>query len=129
MSNGDDAPANDIPNMIRDMMIVERACHDGLDHVNSFRAFDRLKSAQQVDFVDFVRIPSGASIGRHFHHDDSEWYVIISGTGRMWFKGTMVEVGPWDVLVNPPHHEHGLVNHSSDEIVLVVMQLSEKADA
>lgn len=116
-----------VVNMARDLMTPEDGCHDGVGTVHSFRAYARELSDQQVDFVDFVRIPPGASIGRHFHGDNHEWYVIISGTGEMWFRGELVQVGPWDVLVNPPHHEHGLVNTSAEEIVLVVFETSDAA--
>ncbi|MEL7198820.1 MAG: cupin domain-containing protein [Pseudomonadota bacterium] len=114
-----------VQNMVRDLMTPEAQCHDGIGTVHSFRAFERLKSDQRVDFIDFVRIPPGASIGRHFHGNNREWYTIIRGEGEMWFKGETVRVKPWDVLINPPHHEHGLVNNSDEEIVLVVFETSD----
>jgi len=115
----------DIPNMMRDFMTAEQHCHDGVGHVDSFRAFHRLKSDQRVDFIDFVRIPAGSSIGRHRHGNNTEWYVIMNGEGQMWFKGEAIEVKAWDALINPPHHEHGLVNQSGQDIVLVVFQTSD----
>jgi mannose-6-phosphate isomerase-like protein (cupin superfamily) len=111
--------------MKRDLMSAEIGCHDGLGFVNSFRAFERTASDQRVDFIDFVTVPPNASIGRHRHGDNHEWYVIISGAGEMWFRDRTVTVGPWDVLINPPHHEHGLVNRSGEEIVLVVFETSD----
>jgi mannose-6-phosphate isomerase-like protein (cupin superfamily) len=118
-----------VANMARDMMIPEPNCHDGVGTIFSFRAFDHLLSDQKVDFIDFVRIPPGTSIGRHFHGDNHEWYVIISGEGEMFFKGETLQVHPWDVLINPPHHEHGLTNNSTGEIVLVVFETTSAAKA
>ncbi|MBX2849101.1 MAG: cupin domain-containing protein [Acidiferrobacterales bacterium] len=116
-----------IPNMVRDFMQSEQHCHDGVGHVDSFRAFDRLLAAdnQQVDFIDFVRVPHGSSIGRHRHGNNTEWYVIMSGSGVMWFNNHETSVGPWDVLVNEPYQEHGLVNKSGKDIIIVVFQLSD----
>lgn len=114
-----------IPNMLRDFMQTEIQCHDGVGSVDSFRAFDREQIEQQVDFIDFVRVSSGSSIGRHRHGDNTEWYVIMSGTGEMWFNQQRITVKPWDVLVNQPFQEHGLVNQSGQDIVLVVFQLSD----
>jgi mannose-6-phosphate isomerase-like protein (cupin superfamily) len=111
-------------NMARDLMTPEPRCHDGVGTIYSFRAFERIASDQRVDFIDFVRIPPGTSIGRHLHGNNHEWYVIISGEGEMWFKGSTVHVHPWDVLINPPYHEHGLVNNSEQEIILVVFETS-----
>jgi mannose-6-phosphate isomerase-like protein (cupin superfamily) len=124
-----DAPPYDVPNMLRDWMVREVGCHDGVGHVDSFRAFNREESDQRVDFIDFVRIPPDCSIGRHRHGDNTEWYVIMSGSGEMWFKGETIVVRPWDVLINPPHHEHGLVNRSRGDIVLVVFETSHARGA
>ena len=124
MATGSESLPALIPNMLRDSMTREIGCHDGVGHVDSFRAFNRLESDQRVDFIDFVRVPPKCSIGRHRHGDNQEWYVIISGHGEMWFKGQNISVGPWDVLINPPHHEHGLINLSDEDIVLVVFETS-----
>ena len=113
-----------ILNMARDLMTPEPQCHKGVGTIFSFRAFERIASDQRVDFIDFVRVPPGTSIGRHLHGNNHEWYVIISGEGEMWFKGSTVHVRPWDVLINPPYHEHGLVNNSEREIILVVFETS-----
>lgn len=119
-----EAGPHSLINIARDLMAPEPGCHGGIGTVHSFRAFERIAGDQRVDFIDFVRIPPGASIGRHFHGDNHETYVIVSGAGEMWFRGETLTVGPWDVLVNPPYHEHGLVNASNDEIVLVVFETS-----
>lgn len=117
-----------VPNLLRDFMTAEENCHDGVGHVDSFRAFNRAASDQRVDFIDFVRVPSGSTIGRHRHGDNTEWYVIMSGAGRMWFKGEIINVKAWDVLINPPHHEHGLTNESGADVFIVVFQTSDLCD-
>lgn len=110
--------------LFNDLMTREEHCHDGEQYVESYRAFDRMKDLRTLDFVDFVRIPPGATIGRHQHGDNCEWYVITQGTGTMWFKGEELQVKPGDVLMNPANGEHGLVNDSQEDIHLVVIQFS-----
>jgi mannose-6-phosphate isomerase-like protein (cupin superfamily) len=110
--------------MRSDLMRVEHGCHGGEAFIHVCRAFSRAASARGVDFIDFVVVPPGATIGRHRHGDNEEWYVILSGECEMLFGGERVAVGPWDTLVNPPHGEHALSNPGPHEVTLVVFQLS-----
>jgi mannose-6-phosphate isomerase-like protein (cupin superfamily) len=112
-------------NMRQHLMKQEHGCHGGEAFIHVFRAFQRTDSAVAVDFIDFVVVPPGASIGRHRHGDNHEWYVILGGHCEMLFDGQRVAVNPWDVLVNPPRGEHALYNGGSEEITLVVFQLSK----
>jgi mannose-6-phosphate isomerase-like protein (cupin superfamily) len=80
-----------------------------------------------VDWIDLVVIPPRASIGRHVHGNNVEWYVVLAGTGRMWFAGKWCQVLPGDIFVNPRYGEHGLTNDSSTPIHLLVFQMSDAA--
>lgn len=106
-------------------MTAEDHCHDGVGSIQVYRAFDRKHHTEQVDHIDFVIIPPGATIGRHRHGDNTEWYVIMAGEGEMLIQGKTVQVKPWDTLVNPPYGEHSLVNNSDQDIHLVVFQQSK----
>jgi mannose-6-phosphate isomerase-like protein (cupin superfamily) len=116
-------------NMLQDLMKKEHECHGGEGFIHVFRAFTRKDSPVQVDFIDFVIIPSGATIGRHRHGDNREWYVIINGHCEMLFGNERVPVKPWDVLVNPPSGEHALYNNSGQDVTLVVFQVSKDGDS
>lgn len=113
-----------MPMNLINLMKIEHNCHDGLNHVDVFRAFDKKKDTKIIDFLDFVRVPAGATIGRHQHGDNCEWYVIMQGSGKMIFCEKEVNVKPWDVLVNPPFGEHALFNDSDEDIHLIVFQFS-----
>jgi mannose-6-phosphate isomerase-like protein (cupin superfamily) len=115
-------------NMRQQLMKQEHGCHGGEAFIHVFRAFARKGSPVAVDFIDFVIVPPGATIGRHRHGDNHEWYVIIGGQCEMLFGGQRVSVMPWDVLVNPPHGEHALYNSGTEEVTLVVFQLSKDGD-
>lgn len=105
-------------------MKPEDNCHAGIGRIQVCRAYDRKQQANAIDHIDFVVIPPGATIGRHCHGDNTEWYVIMAGEGEMLFQGNLIQVAPWDVIVNPPYGEHALVNNSSQDIHLVVFQHS-----
>lgn len=110
--------------MLKDLMKVENNCHEGHGHVDVFRAFDRKEDSKTMDFLDFVRVPPKATIGRHRHGDNCEWYVIMQGEGNMIFCEKEIKVKPWDVLVNPPFGTHALFNDSNEDIHLIVFQFS-----
>jgi len=116
-------------NMRQELMKPEHRCHGGENFIHVFRAFQRKGSPVQVDFIDFVIIPPKATIGRHRHGNNHEWYVIINGQCEMLFNNERVAIKPWDVLVNPPHGEHALYNDSDHDVTLVVFQVSEDGDS
>jgi mannose-6-phosphate isomerase-like protein (cupin superfamily) len=111
-------------NMRQQLMTQEHGCHGGEAFIHVFRAFARTSSPLSVDFIDFVIVPPGATIGRHRHGDNQEWYVVLGGECEMLFGGQQVTVKPWDALVNPSHGEHALYNRGDHEVTVVVFQLS-----
>jgi mannose-6-phosphate isomerase-like protein (cupin superfamily) len=115
-------------NMRQHLMKPEPGCHGGEAFIHVFRAFARTDAPVAVDFIDFVIVPPGATIGRHRHGDNHEWYVILGGECEMQFAGERVIVKPWDTLVNPPHGEHALYNNGTQEVTLIVFQLSKGGD-
>lgn len=122
-------PAGAVGNLTRGLLAEEIGCHDGLGAVASFRPYRRDAGSALVDFIDLVVVLPQASIGRHRHGQNVEWYVILAGSGLMWFGGELRQVGPGDVLVNPPQGEHGLENRGEEPLQLLVFQLSHDAQA
>lgn len=57
-----------------------------------------------------LSIPVGGSAPVHQHVDESEYYVILSGSGRYTMDDQSWEVGPGDVTEVAPGHSHGIVN-------------------
>jgi oxalate decarboxylase/phosphoglucose isomerase-like protein (cupin superfamily) len=108
----------------RDLAVRVEGCHGGRGAVHVARPYARVPGSPLVDFIDFVVVPPGSEIGRHRHGDDEEWYLIAGGSGTMFLEGRAVPVTSGDVVVNRPHGEHGLVNHSSDDLYLLVFQTS-----
>lgn len=75
------------------------------------------------DFIDYVRIPPGASIGLHAHAADEEVYVILRGRGIAEIDGREYRVGEGHLLVNPPFGQHSLLNDGDSCLELLVLQV------
>jgi quercetin dioxygenase-like cupin family protein len=68
-------------------------------------------------------VPPGASLGRHRHGDDTEWYLLLEGTGMMHVEGKDHRVTGGDFVVNRPFGEHGLVNDSERDLHVMVFKV------
>jgi mannose-6-phosphate isomerase-like protein (cupin superfamily) len=115
-----------IENLYRGKLQIENSCHDGQGDILNYRIYDKGKTLFQVDFIDFVVVPPGASIGNHVHGNNMETYIIIRGNGTMRFENKDFPVESGDILVNKSFGEHGLINNSSDDILLLVFEVSDR---
>jgi quercetin dioxygenase-like cupin family protein len=95
--------------------------HDGVGVVHAARLVERCDTA--LRFVDRAVIDPGASIGLHRHGADEEIYVVVTGTGTMTVDGETRTVAPGDVVINPPHGVHGLVNTGDQPLMIVVVDV------
>ncbi len=68
-----------------------------------------------------LRLPVGASIGRHTHEGESECYYVLSGAGAYEDNGVWRQVGPGDVTLTPPGEHHALRNDGPDELVVLAL--------
>jgi mannose-6-phosphate isomerase-like protein (cupin superfamily) len=116
--------AGPVRSLFDDLMRSEVSPHEGTGEVRLFRAYDRIPGAPLVDLIHFVAMPPGSTLGRHRHGDDTEWYVILAGAGRMHVDGREIEVAAGDVVINRPFGEHGLVNDSNDVLHVIVWKVS-----
>lgn len=105
------------------------AVHGGVGVVDHVQLLSDADFAGPVRFVNHTVLPPGASIGSHRHGDDEELYVVLSGTGRMTVDGTDFPVAAGDVVVNQPDGTHGLVNDSSTDLALLVVEVGLRCHA
>ncbi|MDA8344185.1 MAG: cupin domain-containing protein [Thermaerobacter sp.] len=72
--------------------------------------------------VDLVRIPPHATLcPRHAHSAQWEYYIVLSGSGRMLQDGDAIPMAPGDHLIQPPGWVHTVQNDSEEELLYYVI--------
>lgn len=75
-------------------------------------------------FIDHAILPPGVSIGRHKHtENEEEFYLILSGRGRMWQDGEAFEVEAGELVRNRPGGTHGLENIGDVPLEIFVFEV------
>lgn len=64
-----------------------------------------------------VTLQPGASIGKHSHQTETEYYVILSGTGTVDDDGKTVNVRAGDTIVTGNGASHGISNTGAVPLV------------
>ena len=97
--------------------------HEGEGTIAFCRVADAAQLSGALNFIDLAELPPGASIGRHRHAaDEEEFYLVLSGSGRMERDGETFRVGSGDLVRNPPNGVHGLVNDGAEPLRLFVFE-------
>ena len=94
-------------------------------------AATRIATAADVDgacnFIDFAELPPGTSIGDHQHGVDSEeYYLVLSGRGRMRLGDHQFDVAAGDLVRNEPGGTHGLANVGEDALKLFIFEIEPR---
>ena len=63
---------------------------------------------QHLRVLAEIVIPPGASIGRHDHTHETEYYLILEGKGLVDDNGTLVEVHPGDTVITTGGATHSI---------------------
>ncbi|GHV85932.1 hypothetical protein AGMMS50230_15400 [Spirochaetia bacterium] len=85
----------------------------------AFRHFVEGKGAVQknTSMLAEITLPPGASIGPHSHTEDTEFYIIMEGTGTVNDNGTDKPVIKGDVMVTGSGAAHSIVNTGTTPLV------------
>ena len=75
----------------------------------------------RIKLFSEIRLEPGASIGRHRHDGETEYYVFLSGTGVVDDNGNECKVSPGDVTVTGSGGFHSLVNNGGEDLVLYAL--------
>jgi mannose-6-phosphate isomerase-like protein (cupin superfamily) len=65
-------------------------------------------------------VPPGGETEAHYHRASEELYFFTSGSGRMRFGDTVVEVEAGECVTIPPGTEHKLWNASESEPLVLL---------
>lgn len=80
--------------------------------------------------VATVRIPEGKSYcPYHSHSAESEFYLVISGRGRIRDKSGTTEVTAGDAFFFPPGEAHQISNPSAEDFVYYVIADNPRGDS
>lgn len=98
--------------------------HDGKGPYELHEIWSGSDFQSNIDFIDRVVIPPNSTVGYHKHGNNEEMYIVLEGSGEMTLNGKRTAIKKGDMILNQPEGEHGLVNHSSGNIDLLVIQVS-----
>ncbi len=68
---------------------------------------DKLKNAR---LLSYINIPVNASIGRHEHVNETEYYIILEGNGKVLDDGVEKNISAGDVVVTGGGASHSIYN-------------------
>lgn len=72
--------------------------------------------------VDLVRIPPGTKLcPRHSHSAQWEYYIVLSGRGRLLQDGDPIQMEPGDHLLQPPGWVHTVENDGTEDLLYYVI--------
>lgn len=59
----------------------------------------------------------GCSIGEHTHEKETEYYIILRGTGTVIDNGSPETVNPGDVVITGNGASHSIINTGTEDLV------------
>jgi mannose-6-phosphate isomerase-like protein (cupin superfamily) len=99
------------------------AMHGGVDLAHWKVLARRMGLAGDWEAVELSTLPPGAECGVHHHSRTEELYFVVSGTGELLLNGTVHQVGPGRLVVNPVGTRHRLNNPGSESLSWLVIEI------
>jgi len=94
---------------------------EGLAVVRQVIAPDKMNGKGRM--FNHIFLEPGASISRHQHVGETEWYYIMKGRGLFYDNGEEVEVGALDLCITPHSEYHDLKNIGDDTLEMIALIL------
>lgn len=105
--------------------LTAQVAHRGTGKIGAVRIASGADLAGAANFIDYVELPPGTSIGDHTHADDEEeMYLVLEGDGLMRLDEERFAVSPGDLVRNRPGGIHGLENTGTGVLRLFVIELA-----
>ena len=98
--------------------------HNGIGSLEKVRAFSKKDFKTNLDFIDYVIVKPGETIGEHIHGDNEEIYFFIEGCGTMLIGNEKIHVSEGDIAVNSFQESHGLINNGNIPIKILIFQVN-----
>ena len=100
-----------------DMRVELKERMRGGDGVVSLRHIAEPSTMRNARLLAEATIPPGGSIGEHDHVSETEYYIILSGTGEVVDDGRAQPVGTGDVVVTGGGASHSIRNTGTEPLV------------
>lgn len=71
-------------------------------------------------FSDIYCLEPGQQQRIHAHAGADKIYFVLEGTGRFHIGGEEADLGPDSIVLAPSNEEHGVMNATSERVVLLV---------
>ena len=68
------------------------------------------ENEKNVRLIAEINLPPGASIGEHKHDNETEYYLILSGSGVVNDSGKDIEINAGDTIVTGGGASHSISN-------------------
>lgn len=78
--------------------------------------------------ISDVRIPPGAGIGKHQHLNETEYYIILEGSGIVMDNGKEVRVTAGDCVITGHGAEHSILNDQKADLRLIAVIITHGGD-
>ena len=75
------------------------------------------ENEKNVRLISEISLPPGASIGKHNHENEAEYYIILSGSGLVDDNGKEVKVEKGDAVITKDGAFHSIVNNGAVPLV------------
>ncbi len=99
-------------------------CHNGTGTVKDTVLFQENDFHTKLRFFRHMVLPPESSIGFHKHGDNEELYIILKGKGIIRVNEEKKQVTEGDVIVNQPFDGHSLTNDSTENMEIMVFEVS-----
>ena len=104
--------------------LEETVAHGGRGTIRFRRVADGESTEGSCNFIDLAVLPPGASIGRHTHSpEEEEFYLVLSGSGRMVRDGEELRLTAGDLVRNRPGGTHQLENDGDADLRIFVFEV------
>jgi mannose-6-phosphate isomerase-like protein (cupin superfamily) len=75
-------------------------------------------------YVDHLVIPPGASVGRHLHREQAEFYYVMSGEGTVGVGGETAAIKPGDAIPIQLGEVHLFENAHAEPLEFLIVGVS-----
>ncbi|MDR2553631.1 MAG: cupin domain-containing protein [Treponema sp.] len=79
------------------------------------------KVQKNINMLAEITLPQGASIGPHAHTDETEFYIILEGSGRVNDNGAEKAVTKGDVMMTGNGETHSIGNTGTTPLVFLAV--------